>query len=158
CPGTGPRRRASFGENGPTNLIGARPPGAANGRPRHPRPLCYIVPAFSGSNHSRGSTHAAKPSCYPASFRAVAVLRKNPPDLRPQADRLAVVAHFPDHAEARPDAVDRRLSPYAGHADRRRHLLRHAMHHARARAEICRAFAVSRAKSWDRLGVRDVDG
>ena len=41
-----------------------------------------------------------------------------------------------DHAAPRSDADDRRLSPHAGDADRRRHLLRHPMHHARAGAPL----------------------
>src|SRR5262249_9711149 len=46
---------------------------------------------------------AKQSSGHPASFRPVSLLGENPPDLRPQADRVAIRAHFPDHA--RPDLM-----------------------------------------------------
>src|SRR5215469_8000896 len=49
------------------------------------------------------------------------------------------------------------LMPHAGDADRRRHLLRHPMHHARAGATPSRAVAVARGHRGTCLGKRDVD-
>jgi hypothetical protein len=44
---------------------------------------------------------------------------------------MDVGADYADHAAAGPDADDRRLSAHPGDADRRRHLLRHPVHHPR---------------------------
>src|ERR1700755_367898 len=86
-----------------------------------------------GSRHGRAAHHSA-------SLRRVAVLRENQADLRPEEDRMDLGPDLPDHAAARSDAADRRLSAHAGDADRRRHLLRYAMHHARAGAAVSRAW------------------
>ena len=51
--------------------------------------------------------------------------------------RLEVGRDPQHHAQARPDAADRRLSQDAGDADRRRHLLRHPAHHAGDREARC---------------------
>src|SRR5262249_42115408 len=90
---------------------------------------------------TRGSPDV--PARHPASFRRVAVLGEDPADLRHQEARLDLGADHADHAAAGPDADDRRLSPHARHANRRRHLLRHAMHHARAGAALPDAVAAA---------------
>ena len=67
-----------------------------------------------------------------------------------QEDRVDLGADHADHAAARSDADDRRLSPHAGDADRRRHLLRHPMHHARAGAALSGTEPVAErlSKAW----------
>ena len=61
-------------------------------------------------------------------------------------------SHSGDHAEARPDAADRRLSPHAGDADRRRRVLRHADHHPRDRTPLSVADLVSAGRRPARPG------
>ncbi len=69
-------------------------------------------------------------------FRSVAVLREDPRGLRPQGAFMEKRAHSADHAEARSDAADRRLSSDTGDADRRGRFLRHTDHHPRNRTPI----------------------
>src|SRR6516165_9424384 len=87
-------------------------------------------------SHVRSSHHSA-------SLRPVAVLGKNPAHLRPEEYRLDLGPDFPDHAAPRSDAADRRLSPHTGDAGRRRHLLRHPMHHARVGTSLSDAVAAA---------------
>ena len=62
----------------------------------------------------------------------LALLREGARRVRDQAAGVARGRAARDHAQARSDPADRRLSQDSGDADRRRHLLRHADHPARA--------------------------
>ena len=79
---------------------------------------------------------------HPASLRRVALLREDPTRVRLEGPGLALGDHSADHAAARPHAAHRRLPQDAGDADRSGHLLRHAVHPARARAAFPRTDAL----------------
>ena len=61
-----------------------------------------------------------------------------------------------DHAEAGPGAAHGRLPAHPGAADRRRRVLRHAAHRARARATAPRADDLPRRRRGHRAGVEPV--
>src|SRR6478752_2341570 len=103
------------------------------------------------SSHDRPLSH------HPASFPAVAVLREGATCLRPEEYRVDLGPDLPNHAAARFDADDRRLSAHPGDADRRRHLLRHPVHPSRTGTALPGTDAVSKGISRHRPGERDVD-
>ena len=88
-----------------------------------------------GERHGRG---------HPASLSDVALRREGAQGARHQAPGVALGDDPRDHAETGSHAADRRLSQDAGDADRRGHLLRHAVHPARAGAALSGAEFLSR--------------
>src|ERR1700742_3800239 len=110
------------------------------------RAIAVYLPCtpWKGSRDVRSAHH-------PASFRSVAVLREDPPDLQPEDNRVDLGQDLADHAATRHDAADRRFPAHAGDADRRGHLLRHAMHHARAGAAVSGAEPAAEGLSRPRL-------
>src|SRR5476651_2803308 len=80
----------------------------------------------------------------PASLSELALLRESARGVRHQAAGVEVGRDPEHHAEARPDAADRRLSKDAGAADRRRHLLRYAAHDAGDREALAREASPAR--------------
>ncbi len=121
-----------------------------------------LVPAPPCSPAGRNATRPTSRRCAherhdPAPLSEFALLREGAHRLRREAGRLEV-GRDPEHdAEARPDAADRRLSQDSGDAGRRRHLLRHAAHHAGDREARARAAAAAQGQGRRCAGAGDVD-
>src|SRR5579883_2149076 len=81
-----------------------------------------------------------------SSLRPLALFREGAAGLRLEGHRLALGTDSALDAETRSDALDRRLSQDAGDADRRRYLLRHALHPPRDRPPLSQARPVRRRR------------